>query len=486
MNYCKAHRHDKFSDLKNPVPPEIDYTCSECDTNREKLNEKIVNDYVKKFPEPEGDMMRDLLSKIRDMELLGVNGTYTLGSHGGLEDIVIKDFYNKNGVCSYLQKDEMWNAVMFLASHVLERAEKLVEDYHKEFKTQRAVTKTYLSVLKQNLLLGNGSDEIAKDPYVQKILGMISDEYFYYKNKLFKDHDWSQLSNLHLLFGFIRNYEMLGGHSLDNWFDLVSLLNNFQLSIEMDIKIGGHGGYLITHLKGKSKIAPEFNADSNQCYTWVACKDQTGASGEPVKDGAGEIHCDLLDNEMVAPSPHPVYIGTHKYYTELKQLKMDFCHPGEDTILFTQFIPDPAPAGMWEVPHSPNQPFGIWQTDTYFKSNNKIIALAKSGALTQQGEITAQKDKEMIAKLHAMKSKFQSGNFSMDDVHKIQEMVNQSQSSANNKNLSPAFYIDFPLDIHNNTTTIFHKRFDSKEVSPITAKAVIYGYMTIDITYTGK
>jgi len=102
-------------------------------------------------------------------------------------------------------------------------------------------------------LLGNGKDDIAHDRYVQEIRRMIHDEYFYYKNKLFKDHDWSQLSNFHLLFGFIRSYQMLGGDELDNWTSLVSLLNNFQLSIEMDIKVGNKGRYLIAHLKGKTK-----------------------------------------------------------------------------------------------------------------------------------------------------------------------------------------------------------------------------------------
>ena len=486
MNYCKAHSHDKDSDLKVPPPPEIDFTCSECDTNIQNTNQKIIDDYLKKFPEPEGGMIRDLLPKLRDMALLGVNGSYTLGSHSGIEDIVINDFYKKNGVCSYLHKDEMWNAVIFLANHVLRRAQKLVDDYHKDIKTQPVVTKTYLSVLRQNILLGNGKDNLENGRYFQKILRMVYDEYYYYKDRLFKDHDWSQLSNFHLLFEFIRTYQMLGGGQLDNWTNLVSLLNNFQLSIEMDIKAGGNGRYIIAHLKGKTKIAPEFNPDSNKCYTWVACKDQTDQYGAPIKEDAGKIHCDLLNTEIVAPGPHPVYIGTHNYYTQLKLLKMDFCHPGQDTILFTQFNADPVTSGLWKYPYGPNHANNIWELDTYFKSNNKTIELAKSGALEQQAQVTAQTDREMIAKLQAMKSKFKSGNFSMSDVHKIQEMVNQSQSSANNKNLSPAFYIDFPLDIHNNTTTIFHQRFDSKQVSPVTAPAVIYGYMTIDITYTGK
>lgn len=51
---------------------------------------------------------------------------------------------------------------------------------------------------------------------------------------------------------------------------------------------------------------------------------------------------------------------------------------------------------------------------------------------------------------------------SISDFNKLQEMVNQSQGFANNKNISPVFYIVFLLLIHNSTKTIFHRQIGKK------------------------
>ncbi len=500
MRFYKQHRHDGLDDLKNPPPPEFDYDCAGCDTSIQNNQDTIAKHYVDKFSKPESDLIHDGLSILRELVLLGA--TDDIG--GGHIDVVMsmdmkEAIYNafaqhikdpsKAGACSYIDANKLSDAIYFLVNRLLERADKLVRDNRKNFRTVKCVSQVYFSAARNAILFGVGMDNFEHSEDFQEITYMLRETFDFYYNKLAKEHDWSQITNIPFLISTLRNISLMGGSSNEDGEaiqNINKILNSFQLQIEMDIKIGGGGGYIINHLKGKSKIAPEFNWDTNQCYTWVAALDQPNQLGEPVKQGAGIIHMDLLDNEIVASHPHPVYIGTHKYYTELKLLKMDFCHPGQDTLLFTRFIPDPAGDGMWKVPDAPNEPYELFMTDNYFKSNNKTIELAKSGVFKQQAETAAEKEKELAAKLQAMKSKYQSGNFNMSDIHKLQDMVNQSQSSFNNKNLSPVFYIDFPLQIHNGTTTIFHKRFDSKEVSPITARAVIYGYMTIDITYIGK
>lgn len=95
--------------------------------------------------------------------------------------------------------------------------------------------------------------------------------------------------------------------------------------------------------------------------------------------------------------------------------------------------------------------------------------------MKHQVKIMKEKGLKLEAQLKAMESKMKGGNplKNLSDIHKIQDLVNQSQSLA--------FYIDFPLQINNKTKTIFDKRFDAKEINPQMSEAIVYGYMTIKI-----
>ncbi|MCL5031164.1 MAG: hypothetical protein M1480_19345 [Bacteroidetes bacterium] len=481
MSYYKKHRHDGFADLVNPPPPEIDYTCSECDTNIEKRNKKIVDDYAKKFVEPEAGMIRDLIPRIRNMELLGVGQSYNLGdeSGNGLLGLIIKDFYNKNGVCSYLHKDEMWKVVQFLANHVLERAEKLVEHNRKNFKTARALIEVYCSVARDNALLGNSPSNGEYFGYFQS---MMMDQFYYYKHKLFGEHDWSQLSNFNIFFEFVRSYLLLGGDEKSSfafeWTKLLAMLNDFQLSIEMTVNANGKA---IVRLKGTAKVAPEFNPDSNKCYTWVVIKDKPSSDGSPILDKAGIVHCDLLQNTM----PGLKYIGTHKYYTEIKQLKMDYCHPGQDTIMFTRFIPDPTGDGWWVDPYGHRFEMELNSLDSFFQDKSK--AISEAGNLRQMASGIKSKGLNLAAQMKALESKMKSGGGlnGLTDIHKIQELANQSTALLNNQKIAAIFFIDFPLTSDNFTTTLVNKTYNLDEVDPMVARAA-HGTTTIKIVYTGK
>ena len=499
INFYKQHRHDKFDDLKNPSPPEFDYDCAGCDTSIQNYQDSVAEHYVIKFFKPESDLVRNGLAILRELVGLGVSediggGHINIDMPMDMKEAIyyafnpsLKDL-SKAGVCSYINADKLNDAIQFLVRRELERAQKLVRDNKKNFRAENCVTRVFLTAVRGATMFGVADDDYEHYKETAIIINMMKDTFNFYYNKLVKDHDWSQITNIPFILSATRCISMMGGGLEENeeaFKKIVKILNSFQLQIEMDIKVGGQGGYIITHLKGKTKIAPEYNWNTQQCYSWVAALDEPGPLGEPKYQGAGVIHCNLLDNEIVAPGSHPVYIGTKKYYTELKLLKMDFCHPGQDTVLFTSFIPDPAGDGWWKVPESPNQRFGIWQTDAFFKDDNKIIQLAKSGAFQKQAGVMKQKGLKLKAQLEAMENKMKNGG-SMPDIHKLQEMVKQVNGIANNKNTSPVFYIDFPLQIHNGSRTIFHKRFDAKQVNPLGAKAVIYGYMTIDISYIGK
>jgi len=73
-------------------------------------------------------------------------------------------------------------------------------------------------------------------------------------------HDWKQLANVPFVMGLIRQKSLLDGNNEDADFKnyctmLTAIINNFYLSIEMDVKVGKNGGYELCHLKGETKIA---------------------------------------------------------------------------------------------------------------------------------------------------------------------------------------------------------------------------------------
>jgi hypothetical protein len=254
----------------------------------------------------------------------------------------------------------------------------------------------------------------------------------------------------------------------------------------MDIKVGKEGGYMLTHLKGKAKIAPEFAYNEDSCYQWVITEDKPNSLGEPIKKADQKIDVDLLSNEVIYPKERPTYTGTKKYWTMLQQLKMDYCHPGKDTILLTGFIPTPPSGGTWIYPHMPQPvPAGINSLDHYFQDINKIKELAESGKAQQQAAVAKEQAEKLIAQMKGLQQ--QMGNrrdaSQIANFQKMQNLATQTRQLFSNQNIAPISYIDFPLQIQNNTPTLFNKKFDAKEIDPKLANIIVYGYYTIDIEY---
>lgn len=490
IDYYNTHLNDESSDYHNPAPPEFDFTCSVCDNNLEKEHEKRINDYANNFFKPESELLRNgfamlrnliLLDRANDLDNTPVNFIWD----NGVKDKINQAFHidksdpSKSGACAYYNNDQLNKAIKFLIMRMYKRADKLLQDNKNNFKTATAVCKTFMAAARNCELLGFTVNENTPE-----LLALLKKAYDYYFNRLTQDHDWSQVANIPVLFGLARNYLLLGGNENDiDISKLFKVLNSFHINIEMDIKIGKGNGYYLAHLKGKAKIAPEFHYGPDSCYQWVIIDDKPNEIGEPVKKGDQKINVDLLDNEVVTKD-RPIYTGTKKYWCTLSQLKMDYCHPGKDTILLTGFIPDPPMGGTWQYPGIV-VPAAINGLDEYFRDFNKMKELAQSGAVKSQAEKMkvqaeklAQQMKSMQGKMGSIHDPSQIGNY-----QKIMEMVNQTREMTNNQNLAPVMYIDFPLQIQNNNTILVKKRFDAKEINPKMAEVIVYGYYTVDIEY---
>lgn len=492
IDFYNAHRHDKPSDYTNLPPPEFDFNCVACDTNLVKQHNKQVKDYAEKFFKPEADLIKQGLKIERDLLTSGiVKDVYAADDPA--YDIYHALFHNdksdpsKSGPCAYLDRSKLNQAVQFLVMRCLWRADKLLSDNRRNFKVAMPVIRVYMEAARQNEMFGFTVSERYSD--LGTLVKMAYDDYY---NKLAKEHDWSQLANIPFILGLSRQYTLLTNQDINGsgFAQIMNLLNHFQLNIEMDAKIGNNGTYLLAHLKGKAKIAPEFAYAENRCYQWVVAQDQPNQLGEPMKKGDQKIYADLLDNEIITKDGRPTYTGTKKYWCMLSQLKMDFCHPGSDSILISAFWPDPAMGGTWLYPNGIVTRTNINSLDQYFRNIDQIKADANSGALQQAG-MDYQKQAQLAIQ-HAKELQSQIGDGKMDmskmgDYQKLMNEMNALRGGGMNNALAKAANdIAFPLEgVQNHSTTLFKKRYDAKEINPSIngQDVVVYGYYTVEIEY---
>lgn len=492
INFYNAHRNDKASDYNNLPPPEFDADCISCDTNLVKQHNKQVNDYVEKFFKPEADLIKQGLKIERDLLTNGIVKDVYAANDPDYEiyhALFHKDKSDpsKSGLCAYLDRSKLNQAVQFLMMRCMWRADKLLNDNRKNFKVATPVIRVYLEAARLNELFGFTVNE----RFAQ--LGiLVKMAYDYYYNKLVKDNDWSQLANIPFILGLARQYILLTGQDIkgSDITQLMNLLNHFQLNIEMEAKIGKKDTYILAHLKGKAKIAPEFAYGKDKCYQWVVVQDQPNQIGEPLKKGDQRIDIDLLDNEIIAKGGSPTYTGTKKYRCTLSQLKMDFCHPGSDSILLTPFEPDPLLGGTWVYPNGQIIPSAINGLDGYFRNIDQIASDAKSGAL-QRAALDYQKQ-AAIAIEHAkqLQSAVSQGKIDISKMGDYQKMMNEMNAlrggATNNVLARTVNDIAFPLNgIQNNSTTLFKNRYDAKKINPTIGgdNIIVYGYYTVEVVY---
>lgn len=493
--FWKAHKHDKDPDLSIPPPPEFEYDCYACDSNLRKVYDTTIAHYVRDFFQPEYTLVKQGLQVIHDFTMLGFGSE----ADGVPEEFSpILDLFHldkkdpsKSGPCSYLDLYELNNAVRDIVYHAYRRSVELVRRYHKRFKAAYAVIKVCLNGVRDWVIFSGNNEDAS---LFSELATMVGENFDFYYDKL-RQHDWKQLANIPFMFGLLNQIGCLSGD--ENKSKLTALLakmsdilNNFHLNIEMDIKVGKGGGYYLAHLKGETKIAIDFVQDSSQCYRWVVVEDQPKEIMDglkiPVKKGSQKIDIDLLANQIILPGAGPVYAGTKKYYTLLKELKMDFCNPGNDTILLTSFIPSPDwSAGIWKVPQSPPVPMGINGLEHLFQDAEKMQELAESGQAQEGAEEMKKRAEELKAKMLSLASQISNGK-NKNDLYKYMELqkeMTKAQDVGNSDKVSPILYIAFQLSTQNNNNTLVEKRYDAKEINPREADVIVYGYYTVKIEY---
>jgi hypothetical protein len=475
INYYKTVKKYNEANLNVPPPPEFEYNCYSCDSNIRKSDDTTIAHYIRDFVHPEDSLIKKGCALLRNYQLFGLEN-----------NVIPAEFENnfsKSGSCHYFSQSELSEAIIGIAQHMYWRAEKLVNKYHSRFKAAIAISRTYCSVARDYMMISSldgRSSSDNTDSYFPIIASMVAANVNDHLNKLEKQHDMKEIGNLSYILDLNRNIALLGSQGIEDkkiLERLKSIFNGFSLTIEMDVKTGKEKGYWISHLKGHCKIGPKFTGDSNQCYKWVVLDEsKTDDQGFYKTKALQEINCDLITNQIVGPQGAPVYIGTKKYTTNLLGLNMDFCNPGKDTIILSNFSPNPKDAGLWKLPYGPRQPLGI-TGEEYFADFQRRQELAKSGQAEKEADEFKKKNEEMADEMKklAAQMKTDTGSRRLADYQKILAMSKKASSSiADNGVMAKMLYLDFEIPVKNKERELVNTTFEGAKINPKFSGVIVY------------
>jgi hypothetical protein len=171
----------------------------------------------------------------------------------------------------------------------------------------------------------------------------------------------------------------------------------------------------------------------------------------------------------------------------LQGLRMDFCSPGQDTIILSQFYPEPKDSGWWRIPHAPLANLGI-SGEQFFSDVKRQKQLVNSGDAQKAANNYQSQNEQMIAQMKQMAKQMKSdtGRKTFQDYQKIMEMFNKVKQSSNNGILAKILFMDFELPVENGKQVLVDKKFDGKKINPEASGAVIYAFFNIHIENDGN
>jgi len=459
ISWWKAHRHDKYEDLTYSPPPGLEYNCYSCDSGMRSVYQQTIDNYVRDFFHPEDNLLNKAFAIMKARYL---------------------------SPCSYMDMDDISTAAYDIAHHAFSRADKMMHENRKNFKAVEAVAKTWLKAAHDLIMIGG--DAGIENEGLAEIGAIRALAVDYYLGEL-QHNDWRQIGNIPFLIDLMHKEALTSGKesgSGDFPARLRQIWNGFELSIDMDIKVGRDGGYVIIHQKGKCHIIPAFQQDSNQCYKWVvADENKVDKQGFFMPSALQTIDCNLLDAEMITPRARPKYIGTKYYRTTLKSLSMDFCNPGHDTILLTNLYPNPTTAGLWEMPGAGALNLGDNGVDEFFQSLADRKRLADDGEAKKAAAQMKQQAQQLVAQMQTLKTQMGSHQGAAN-YEKMMELAQKARSLSTAPAAGKMMYVDFILPVQNNNAVLVDKRWDAKEINPTESAVIVYGYYTIHIENAGK
>lgn len=451
LSFYTVHQNDKTYNL--PPPPEADYfNCWFCEKQKQTDFEKEVTAYADLFAKTERDYTADALRIMSQLQI---------------------DLYTGNGnpalaICN-VNSHTVTNIFYWLKGRIGRMVKQLFKDHGKNYKVIMPVAKAALIA---DNFVQQTSDNPNQDILYQAagLYGKLADTLM---KQLKKEKDYTLLAGIPFMIYLDQNLKILLGNGEDmSFFEKLNALGRFKLSVEMDIKMGKDGGYILAHLKGKTTMIYEL--DSTDCLHIVpAWNENSGSSNW------NSISMNVVNLEMITPKgAPPKYIGTKTYRSSFPKLKLNFCKQGTDSIYFQTFNPDPGSDGTWlyVIPNAPPQrvPSGLMGVDRMFMDIDDLQNEAQQMKAPPAVDEAAMKEIQKIAK------DMQKNGVTADKMKRIQELTEKSMQPLQEATL-PLSNFKFVVSLKNKNEILLDNSFDAKQINPRFADEIVYGYFKIKL-----
>lgn len=488
IDFYKANKSDKHPHFDLPPPPVADYfNCWGCDSAKRIAYDAATEQYVRDFFKDIGKDISTLLARTQMMEAMGL---VNRSSADRLDPVLEAEYSNSRshpGACSYISYFDMSCALDFYVKRAGKMLEQLWDDNKNNYGAIKPVIRICLAALQQRIAMDSYSCEELMSG-MKEFANPMEKLYDKLTTKLIKERDYSLIGTIPFMIGLEKSILSFTGGTLDqkgymtfedHWkpkydYPDVMAFTHFELSIDLDVKIGEKGSYTISHIKSKSKVVAEL--DDKECVIFTLAKKEEG-----------KIKADIVTNEAIAPGPHGIYVGTKTYTSQSPIFKIRFCEiegqPKGDSLYLSTFVPLAPDKGNWNV-QGVMAPLGINHADRLFINIEELKNDAqniKPEVDEKQLEDTKKKSLEMAAKIKAMQA---SGNV---DPKKIGEMVKQMMNNTSGiaeTQTSELMRIRLPLKVSNMEKILINQRFDAKEINPSFSQPIVYGYLTIKLEHT--
>ena len=453
LAFYTAHEKEKKFNL--PPPPEADYLdCWTCDKQKQIDFDKKVEDYAEKFAKQEREYLGSCLEIMKTLQLDIYTGTNA----------------TNNAACA-VNGTKIPTILFWLMGRRGKMCKQLLNDYRKNYKTVIPVMKVCLMSDKDANLLGAPESGMLYD--LASLPRLVRDTLM---KQLTKQKDYTMLSEVPLMVLMDKDYSLLSGNSDAEFLnDIIYSIGRFKLTVEMDIKMGKDGGYIIAHLKGKSNMI--FELDSTDCLHIVPDWRESLNSG--LADKWNSVSMNVIALEMITPKgAPPKYIGTKTYRSTFPKIKLNFCRQGGDSIYLQTFNPDPGGYGTWlyVIPKAPPQrvPSGLMGVDRIFMD----IADIENEA--QQIKTPPPADEAALKEIERLAADIQKNGATAAKMKKIQDLTQKSMQQAQETSL-PLSNFKFAVSFQNKNAVLIDQTYDAKKINPQLAEEIVYGYFKIKL-----
>ncbi len=494
INFYEANKKDKHPHFDLPAPPVADYfSCWGCDTAKQHEFDEASKQYVTNFYNGIGEDANFLLGLIQQMEAVGLTDVNQPGHQQvavGAEEEAFDSSHKHPGACAYIDYFKMTMAYSFYAKRGELMAEQLWKDNRKNYGALQPVLKICLASLQQKMAVAGIYGAVGEGQEVECLARPIEELYDTLSTLLLKEKDYRLIGTIPFMNGLMfmcKGLQIYGNDLLtldytfhDKWkpkYTVEELLAfpKFDLTIDLDTKIGERGNYTIAHLKSKSKVIVELD-------------DKEGLRFTLSKKEEEKMKAAIITNEAIAPGPHGIYVGTKTYTSQSPIFKLKLCEmkdvPPGDSIYLSTFKPLAPDKGNWNV-QGKMAPLGINSADRLFMNVEELkndAAALNPQVNQQQLEDIKKNAMAMAAKIQAMQA---GGN---TDPKKMAEMVkglmNNTAGIVENKT-AELMRIRLPLKINNRDKLLINQRFDAKEINPSFAQPIVYAYLTVKLEHKG-